>query len=139
MGTMAKHEDRTAERKDSNNPFNRNKNLCVLAVAQYLKVNSKSVKYLHYVEDLVIAARAKYSVWQHSHRLPKKTSVGKARKILKKQSKDFKRKIIGYIVRTDCHVLFLNPQGKTVIDTDPKLRDRRIITHIFAVFDLTPK
>lgn len=132
---MARIEDRTRERLDSNNPYNRNKNICVLEVAKHLKVNSNQVKYLHYVSDLVKAAKVKFSIRDITYRIKRYSTVGSIRKTLKRLSEKSKDvcNIIGFIIRLDEHVIYMAANGRTVIDTDPKKRDVRIVYNIYAV------
>lgn len=125
MATNKKPDKRAWEISDSNNPKNPRKNLCVLAVARHLKVNSKAVRYLHYATDLVVAARAKYYCSTRRLLVPKNSTVGQLRPLLSFWTSKEKLNVLGYIVRLHGHVIFLSPEGKTVVDTDPRVRDAR--------------
>ena len=112
--------------KDSNNKKNHNKNICALAVAEKLNVQ-KTVHYLHTINDLVRAARNKYKVRSRKSTFRAKT-VGALRKEIHKVDCDY------IIVRVDNHVLLLDKQGNTIVDTAPRKRDKRKITHVFGVW-----
>lgn len=118
-------------RNNSNNEVNRNKNICGLAVAQVLGVSS-TVHYLHTINDVVRAARNKFTVRSRLSFIGTGKTVGKSRlkfkQIHEKEGAKF------FIVRVDGHVILLNQEGLTICDTDPRKRDKRKITHAYAVF-----
>ena len=117
----------------SNNSQNNNKNICALRVAQALNVADK-VRYLHTISDLCRAARHIYSVRSRLSAIGGKgTTVGSARKKLAKVSAQSDERIYGYIIRVAGHVILCSPEGETWVDTDPRLRDRRGITHCYAL------
>ena len=116
---------RSQHRKKSNNPENRAQNLCALSVAKYLGVNGL-VTYLHTMPDLVRATRKAYTVRSRKSSVRANT-VGKARKTLANLDGRY------YMVRVKDHVLLLDTNGNTLIDTDPRKRDKRKITHLYAV------
>lgn len=113
--------------KDSNNKHNPNQNICALAVARALGVND-NVRYLHVMEDLVRAARTKYTVRSRKSLL-KADTVGALRKEIQE-----KIDALAFIVRVDGHVILLDCNGNTVVDTDPRKRDKRKVTHVYAVW-----
>lgn len=118
-------------RNTSNNVVNRNKNICGLAVAEVLGVAS-TVHYLHTISDVVRAARNRFTVRSRLSAVGKGKTVGQARAKFQKIAQEEGAKF--FIVRVDGHVILVNHEGLTVVDTDPRKRDRRKITHCFAVF-----
>jgi len=85
------------------------------------------VRSLHYMTDLERAARlGGYTVRSRKSKV-KGLSVGGARKICSKisEQESSDRVIIGYMIAVPSHTLFLDPQGNTIVDTDPRQRDRR--------------
>ena len=131
--------NRTLERENSNNQMDANKNICALRVAEYLNVE-KTVRYLHTITDLVRAARKSYTVRSRMSKVKGK-SVGAARKALSTISEKENSahpiggKVAGYIIRVKGHAVFVDSNGNTVIDTDPRKADRRKITHCYMVMD----
>lgn len=111
----------------SNNDKNPNKNICALAVARAIGVDHK-VRYLHCLNDVIRACRAGGYTVRSRKSSVKGTTVGAIRNQLEALGADF------YIVRVDGHVLLLGCYGKTLIDTDPRKRDRRKITHVYGVW-----
>ena len=114
-------------KENSNNRENPNQNLCALAVAKALSVD-KEVRYLHTVSDIVRAARKSWTVRSRKSSF-KGTTVGSLRKEIRT-----KGDAIAYIVFIKGHVLLLSSEGKTIVDTNPKKRDVRKVTHIYGVW-----
>lgn len=131
--------NRTLERENSNNEMDANKNICALAVAEYLNVE-KAVRYLHTITDLVRAARKSYTVRSRMSKVKGK-SIGAARKtfatISEKENSahPFGGKVAGYIIRVKGHAVFVDSNGNTLVDTAPRKADRRKITHCYMVMD----
>ena len=121
---------RASNRKTSNNSANPNKNICVLAVAKKLGVENDS-RYFHYTQDLVKAARTKYTVRSRMSNV-KGCSVGQARPKLALLASEVNA--IGFIIQVSGHVLYLKPNGNTVIDTAPRLRDKRKVLSAYVVY-----
>lgn len=114
-------------KKDSNNPDDPNRNLCAEAVARVLFAD-RVVRYLHTISDLVRAARTVgWTVRSRKSSVRGKT-VGAIRSQLPKLGATY------YIVRVDGHVLLLDKDGKTIVDTAPRKKDKRRITHLYGVF-----
>jgi len=127
--------DRQYYRAGSNNPENPNKNLCTIAVAEALGVVDR-VRYLHTITDLCRAARTRYSVRSRMSAVGGKgTSVGQARAKMASVTSKSNEAIYGYIIRVDGHVILCRPDGSTHTDTDPRQRDRRGITHLYALLN----
>lgn len=116
---------RSQQKARSNNAENTSQNVCALSVAKYLGVNGL-VTYLHTITDLVRATRKVYTVRSRKSSVRANT-VGKARKSLSNLDGKY------YMVRVKGHVLLLDTNGNTIIDTDPRKRDKRKITHLYAV------
>jgi hypothetical protein len=121
---------REFQRSMSNNSSNTNKNICGLRVAEHLQV-ADSVPYLHTIEDLVRAGRTKYTVRSRYSKVSK-LSVGGARAKLVEIGKEVNA--IGFIVNVRGHVLFLNSEGRTVVDTAPRKRDARKMYSCYVVY-----
>ena len=113
-------------RAQSNNRANPNKNKCALAVARTLGVDNE-VRYLHTMTDLKRAISKQYSL-RSVKSMVKSDTVGGARKNLDGRA-------FAYIVMVKDHVLLLSRVGRTVIDTDPRLRDKRKILGIWGIYD----
>ena len=113
----------------SNNAANNNKNICALEVAKCMGVE-KSVRYLHTISDLVRAARSRWKVTSRAAGLKGK-SVGAVREKLRAIAE--RDQFIAFIVRVDGHVLLLDALGYTCVDTAPRARDRRKVTHVYGV------
>jgi hypothetical protein len=120
---------RTHYKAGSNNKDNHNKNICALAVANALGVADK-VRYLHTIGDIKRASAHRFSVRSRKSMLCKGTgSVGNMRNsIMSKGDAQL------YIVQVEKHVLLLNAEGITVIDTDPRKRDRRKVRGVWGLF-----
>lgn len=94
------------------------------------------------------AARSRNSHLRRVYKFSKKVkipsgpkSVGQARKIIARINKDEPETNawgdpLGtrYMIRVEKHALLLDYHGKTIVDTDPRLRDKRKVSDIRAVF-----
>lgn len=131
--THTQGRDMTNERRNykrtSNNSSNPNKNICALRVAEVLGVAGK-VRYLHTISDLVRASRTRFKVTSRAAGLKGK-SVGAVRSKLAAIGE--RERFAAFIVRVDGHVLLLDRQGGTMVDTAPRKRDRRKVTHVYGV------
>ena len=120
-------------RATSNNEQNTNKNVCGLAVAEALGVD-EATRYLHTMNDLIRAARSRFTVRSRKSALKTKTmTVGSIRKkVVDLYNNEY---CLGVIVQTDSHVLFLRGKtGETLVDTASRQRDSRKIISAYAVF-----
>lgn len=125
---------RDIKRAKSNNPRNRNKNVCSLAVANALGVASNT-RYLHTWGDLQRAVRTAWSFRSVKTALRvelNETSVGAMRKAIRKHRPD--EYIVAYVVLVRGHVLMLNNDGSTAIDTAPRQRDCRKVRAVYGVY-----
>jgi hypothetical protein len=121
---MTKRERHKANSNNQNNPC---KNKCGLAVAKALGVEH-SVRYLHTINDLLRAARSRYTVRSRlSAAKAKEKSVGSVRANIAALDGLY------HIVRVPGHVILLDRFGNTVVDTAPRKRDHRKITHLYTV------
>lgn len=115
----------------SNNAANPNQNICALAVAKALKVE-KTVRYLHNVNDIVRASRKRFTVRSRmTEAKAKGKTVGAIRSNLKRIG------ALGYIVVVHKHVLLLDNNGQTIVDTDARQRDKRKVTHVYGIYPIS--
>lgn len=119
--------NRASAKNESNNKDNPNKNMCALEVAKVFRVDTM-VTYLHTVEDLVSALRKRYTVRSRRSSI-KGDTVGQLRNSIAKNGD-----AIAYLVLVKGHVLVLDQNGKTAVDTDPKKRDRRKVVKIYGIY-----
>lgn len=120
---------RAKYRSTSNNATNANKNICGLAVATALGV-ANNVNYLHTMDDIVRASRTKYTTRSRLSKLGKSKSIGKARAKMAAMSDE---NTVGFLIGIAGHVLLADAQGKTIVDTDSRKRDRRAVTELFII------
>lgn len=73
-----------------------------------------------------------FSVRSRKSKLGKAKTVGAARKVLDKISES-EPEIIAFVIRVDGHVLVLDRGGKTIVDTDPRIKDKRKVLGLMAV------
>ncbi len=121
--------NRAKYRSTSNNTANANKNICGLAVATALGV-ANNVNYLHTMDDIVRAARTKYTTRSRLSKLGKSKSIGKART---KMAQIADENTIGFLIGIKGHVLLADAEGKTIVDTAPRKRDRRAVTELYII------
>jgi hypothetical protein len=63
----------------------------------------------------------------------KAKSVGQLRKLLPKVAKNETENVVGYLVAVPSHVLVLDINGVTVVDTAPRKRDARKLVQVHAI------
>ena len=78
-----------------------------------------------------VLRRNGFAVRSRRSRLPRSCSVGKARERLAGMD-DGPRTV--YAVVVPSHVLLLSRDGRTLIDTAPRKRDRRQVCKVYAIF-----
>lgn len=138
----AKSRKWSAERKKksqirrSNNPQNRNKNICALRVAEAIGVDTKT-EYLHTISELIDAAKAKYNVTIDTDR----KEVGFVASALRVRAKQWPN-LIGAIVYVKRHVLLYNTAGRVWVDTAPSKSshngwDQRIARKVIYLYEKT--
>ena len=125
-------EIRAQRRAESNNPINRNKNICTSAVCSALGVINE-VRYLQTSEDVVRATRKGWQVRSRKSQLRKGASVGQARAVAKKLTETESGSVRGYIVFVPGHVLLLDKSGQTTIDTASRKQDKRKVIGFYKV------
>jgi len=126
MNTLSPAQRKRAMRY-SNNKANPAKNNCALAVATKLGAEC-ATDYLHTLGDLLEATKA---VGWRLRPLGTKRTVGAAREQLANYADE--HGVRYYIVRTPQHVLLLDRRGKTIVDTDSRIRDRRRAMNVIAI------
>lgn len=108
-------------------PEHKNKTACTSSVVDHFGCLNNT-RYLHTMEDVVRSVRkGGFKVRSRKSQIKKNATVGSIRKQLKSIG-DGK-----FIVRVNGHVLLMNDDGNTIVDTDPRKRDRRKITHLYIV------
>jgi hypothetical protein len=128
--TIGHHQKfRNKQRRGSNNPRNTNKNVCALEVAKYFNVEDE-VRYLHVRTDTKRALMKKYSI--RSVKSSMKKTVGGSRAAMTKYAAE--RSPMGFVIFVDGHVIAMNRNGSTAVDTDPRKNDRRPIEEAYAVY-----
>jgi hypothetical protein len=130
---------RQSQRSKSNNSNNPNKNICALKVAQAIGV-ADEVRYLHTWSDLKRAANKGGWAFRSRKSSIKTLTVGGCRKDLKKiteKENKYAPVVAGYVIHVEGHVLLLNEQGETVVDTAPRKVDRRKIVNCYALIRRT--
>jgi hypothetical protein len=112
------------------------KNVCVTAVLTALGVSVTAFRSTWTAKSgnmwPNVLRRNGFAVRSRASRLPKGCTVGKARDKIASISDDPAGTM--YIVRVESHVLLLDSDGKTVVDTAPRKRDRRKVKGILAVW-----
>ena len=77
--------------------------------------------------------RAGFAVRSRLSKLNKaETTVGASRAKLAKIAQE-ESDVIAFVVRVKGHVLVLDTNGQTVVDTDPRKRDKRAIWGLYAI------
>lgn len=119
---------RQAFRVDSNNPRNPDQNICGQRVCAILGV-SQNVRYIHTQNDITRAIRTRFSV-RSVKSAAKAATVGAARANVSKIDR-----AVCFVCFVKGHVLLLDHNGKTIVDTAPRKRDRRKILAIYGVYN----
>ena len=123
--------NRQALRDRSNNPDNPNKNMCGYAVAYALGVH-EATRYIHTIEDLQRAIRSLWSL--RSVKTKMGVKVGRTTvAAIRKRIAD-KGEALAYLVHVEGHVLLLDRDGTTSVDTAPVQRDRRKVLRVQGVY-----
>jgi len=105
------------------------KTVCTSAVLDFFGIGTDRYHYSGSVADMLRILSA--NGWSYGSRrssIPKDASVGKLRPWLNKRQE---RGV--YIVKVHGHVLLLNCLGTTIVDTAPRLRDRRKVQLIYRI------
>jgi len=134
MGRIKQGQRRVAI-ANSNNPSNPNQNACAYSVAHTLYVDDE-VRYLHTWGDMLRAVRKLWSMRSVASAVGATTgdlTVGAIRADLMKHAKK-NPDVAAYVVRVDEHVLLIGKDGKTMVDTAPRKRDRRKVLDVYGVY-----
>lgn len=103
---------------------NQNKSFCSSAVASYLGTYHLT-PYLHTLGDIIISISKKYNLY-NLDRIVKEYTIDNSRSILKNMSTSINLK--GYLIGVEDHIMLLDVNGDTLVDTDPQdSEDKRII------------
>jgi hypothetical protein len=143
--------DRNKSRAKSNNPSNPNKNVCGLAILRHLRAENLG-RYCHTLPDIVYNLRKKYTVRSRMSTLAPPPISGKLRSVgfIRREIKAHEKKLSksydglniithGYLVYVSSHVLFLDTNGDTIVDTAPRHRDHRKVKSVYVVYsEVTP-
>lgn len=116
----------------------RSKTVCVTACLTALGVRLDSFHYTGTVQGTQrenILRRSGYCVRSRLSSMPKNPTIGKCRAAINKlQDPPGTR----YLVIVDgsgyCHAMLLKSDGSTLVDTDPRKRDKRKVVSVKAVF-----
>lgn len=105
--------------------------VCTGAVLSLFGIEKESYRFAQTVQDVVRLLRKRgISVRSRKSAAGKATaSVGRLRDAIKsgKLGTGF------FLVRVPGHVIMLDANGRTVVDTAPRARDRREVTHVYLV------
>ena len=102
---------------------NQNKSFCSSAVASYLGTYHLT-PYLHTLGDIIISISKKYNLYNLDRNV-KGYTVDNVRRRLRSMSTN---KTKGYLIGVEEHIMLLDTDGNTVVDTDSQDgEDKRII------------
>lgn len=127
----SRKEFREIMKATSNNKADPNKNICGFAVARALGVDD-ATRYIHTISDLQRAIRSMWSLRSVKSKMGVKvgkTSVGAIRQRIKKRGE-----ALAYLVHVDGHVILLDRDGSTAVDTAPAERDHRRVLAVQGVY-----
>ena len=109
----------------------RAKTVCTSAVLAHFGILPAAYHYSGRPGDLERILRVNgYSVRSRRSKLPKRCSVGQARARLA----GLEEAALGYFVHVPAHAMLLDVNGETLVDTDPRERDRRQVLRVYAIF-----
>jgi len=111
------------------------KNVCTSAVLAFFGVNPEQYHYAQHRKDVVgVLRRSGRSVRSRKSRIPQGISVGGLRTWLRSRKGKGKLEAGFYYVSVPGHAMVIDQDGKTIVDTAPKQRDRRLVRGISRVF-----
>ena len=114
------------------------KTVCVTAVLTSLGIPLNSFNYTGSMKDSrrnAILNRNGFACRSRLSRIGKNTTMGKARaKIASLNEGTQVKYMIALRYGGSCHLILVDNGGKTIVDTDPRIRDSRRITSIHAVW-----
>ncbi len=104
------------------------KTACTSQCLAYFGIGLDDFRYSQYLKDVLsILRRHGHSCRSRKSSIKKGSTVGSVRRQLSKLGKGI------YLIRVDGHVMLLDETGRTVVDTDPRKRDRRKILNIYKI------
>lgn len=104
------------------------KTCCTSACLAHFGIDLNGFRYSQYTKDVVAILRRKgYTVRSRLSSVKRGSTVGSVRKQLSKLERGV------YLVEVKAHVLLLNHDGKTIVDTDPRKRDKRKIKKLYWI------
>jgi len=90
-----------------------------------------NVRFLHTLPDLKRALMTEFSVRSRKSAFKAK-SVSQFKNAIADRAVE--AGLVGFVVAVKGHVLLLNKSGEVVVDTDPRVRDRRPVQSIHGLF-----
>lgn len=106
------------------------KTVCTSAVLTFFGVDRSTYRFAQTITDAMnILRRNGFSVRSRKSLAGKNCSIGKFRDKVRSGKIEGKN----FLIRVDGHAMVVNGNGETVVDTDPRKRDRRKITHVYRV------
>lgn len=107
----------------------RRKTVCSTAVLAFFGIDASTFHYSQNITDILRLLRSRgYSARSRMSTVGRGTSVGRLRsRIAKHDEKGW------WLVRVPGHAMLLKWDGSTVVDTAPRKRDRRQVTHLYLV------
>lgn len=111
--------------------------VCVSACLSYLGITPDQYKFTWSQRTgngaaLSIMRRFGYSVRSRKSVFKKAATVGALRKLIENHKDEVENVV--YYIHVEEHVLLLNSLGETIVDTDPRLKDKRKVKAIEAIF-----
>ena len=104
------------------------KTVCTSSVLRYFRVYRSDFRYSQTSDDVVKILRRKgFTVRSRFSSIKRGSTVGSVRKQLKKRTEEG----LGYLIQVEGHMLLLDINGQTIVDTDERLRDKRKIKAIY--------
>ena len=109
----------------------RRKTVGASSVLAHFGIYPDTYKYAENINDINRILRDRgYSVRSRKSKIvtKKANTLGSIRNRIKDSSEPGK-----YFVRVPGHAMLLDGDGKTIVDTDPRKRDRRKVTHVYKI------
>ena len=109
----------------------RRKTVCASSVLAHFGIYPDTYKYAENINDINRILRDRgYSVRSRKSKIvtKKANTLGSIRKRIKDLNEPGK-----FFVRVPGHAMLLDGDGKTIVDTAPRKRDRRKVTHVYKI------
>lgn len=104
------------------------KTICTSAVLTALGIDINKIRYSQCIGDMARILRNNgFSIRSRKSSIPKNSTVSSIRDRVSKFGFPF------YLIKVENHVLLLGNKGQTLIDTDPRKRDRRKVYLIYGI------